>query len=71
MSGEMDGQRAGGSDSIVPAAVSVATKQDFPSAAANGAVGLVAIIVIHVRYLQVHVLVRETGRGQPKTPQEP
>lgn len=51
---------------VTPAAVSVATKQNLPPAAAYGAVGLVAIIVIHVGYLQVHVLV-----GHRRTSQNP
>lgn len=63
----MDGGRAAGSITVVPAAVSVATKQNLPSAAANGAVGLVTIIVIHVGYLQVHVLITHTSRRTSDT----
>lgn len=42
--------------SVRPAAVHVATEQNLSTAAANGAVRLVAIVVVHVGHLQVHVL---------------
>lgn len=49
---------------VTPAAVSVATKQNLPPAAAYGAVGLVTIIIIHVGYLQVHVLMGHRRTSQ-------
>ena len=41
---------------VGPAAVGVAAEQDLSPAAADGAVGLVTVIVVHVGHLQVHVL---------------
>lgn len=42
--------------SVGPAAVHVAAEQNLSTAAANGAVRLVTVVVVHVGHLQVHVL---------------
>lgn len=41
---------------VGPAAVGVAAEKNFSTSTANGAVGLVTIVVVHVGHLQVHVL---------------
>lgn len=45
--------------SVGPAAVHVAAEQNLSTAAADGAVRLVAVVVVHVGHLQVHVLNRK------------
>lgn len=42
--------------SVGPAAVGVAAEQNLSTSAADGAVGLVTVIIVHVGNLQVHVL---------------
>lgn len=39
-----------------PAAVGVAAQQNLSTSTANGAVGLVTVVIVHVGHLQVHVL---------------
>lgn len=42
--------------SVGPAAVHIAAEKNLSTAAANGAVRLVTVVVVHVGHLQVHVL---------------
>lgn len=39
-----------------PAAVGIAAQQNLSAATADGAVGLVAIVVVHVGHFQIHIL---------------
>ena len=41
---------------VGPAAVGVAAEQNLPTSAADGAVGLVTVVIVHVGHLQVNVL---------------
>lgn len=53
---ELRGKWEGAGGGFPPAAVCVAAQQNLAAAAAHGAVGLVAVVIVHIGHLQVDIL---------------